>query len=71
MKAPFFFIIINMKQNFEIGDLVFLEVVNIVGIIIDTKHFGNDIVDVEVQWIDGDRYWCLAQGLTIVSKAIY
>jgi len=58
-----------MKQNFEIGDLVFLEVVNIVGVVIDISCFGDDIVDVDVQWIDGDRYWCLAEGLTIISKS--
>ena len=52
----------------KLGDLVFLDFSNVVGIVIDLKGFTDNVVDVEVQWIDGERCWCLAEGLLIVSK---
>jgi len=60
-----------VAQQFEIGDLVFLEDANIVGIVLDIQIFGTEDkdIDVEVQWIDGEKYWCLAEGLTIAAKA--
>jgi hypothetical protein len=62
-----------MSTRYDIGDLVYLDDVNITGIIIDKVVFGNElvdgIVDVEVHWSSGISYWCLAEGLTILSKA--
>jgi|10_taG_2_1085330.scaffolds.fasta_scaffold11541_6 hypothetical protein len=62
-----------MSIRYDIGDLVYLDDVNITGVIIDKIVFGNELVDglvdVEVQWTNGTNYWCLAEGLTIVSKA--
>jgi len=63
-------------MRYDIGDLVYLDDHKITGIIIDKLVFGNEIidgvVDVEVHWIHGTNSWanwCLAEGLTIVSKA--
>ena len=55
--------------DFDIGDMVYLEDISIVGIVTDVFKFDDEEVDVEVQWIDGERYWCLANGLTIISKS--
>jgi hypothetical protein len=59
---------VKQEKKFTVGDLVFLDFSNIVGIIININIFDDDIVDVEVQWSDGERCWCLAEGLVIVSK---
>jgi len=36
--------------------------------VLDVNKHSDEIVDVEVQWIDGERYWCLGEGLTLVPK---
>ena len=65
-----------MSIRYDIGDLVYLddqEDRKIIGIIIDKLVSGNElvdgIVDVEVHWINGTSFWCLAEGLTIIAKA--
>ena len=62
-----------MSTRYDIGDLVYLDNINITGIIIDKIVFGSELidgmVDVLVQWTNGTNCWCLAEGLTIVSKA--
>lgn len=64
-------------DDLDIGDLVYHDDISITGIIVDISYFaigyeyGSDslrIADVEVQWCTGQRYWCLAESLTVLSK---
>ena len=57
------------KFNINVGDLVFLDVIDVVGIIVEIKKFSETDIDAEVYWRDGERFWCLAEGLTVLSRA--
>ena len=63
-----------MSVPYNIGDLVLLhDIEDRVGVIIDINVLGNDlvhgIVDLEVQWTDGERYWCNAEAIEVIVKA--
>ncbi len=66
--------------DLDIGDLVYHDDETITGIVVDISYFaigyeyGSDslrIADVEVLWSTGQRYWCLAESLTLLSKHVY
>lgn len=58
-----------MQNEYEIGDLVLLEdKEKNIGVITDVQVYGDDLVDVEIRWSDGDQHWCSTEGLKIISK---
>lgn len=63
-----------MAHVYNVGDLVLLQGIDdLYGIILEVHIYGNDVVhgiiDLDIQWTDGDRYWCAAESVTVVSKA--
>jgi len=63
-----------MSVPYNIGDLVLLQSIeDQIGVIVDVNVFGNDlvhgIVDLDVQWTNGERYWCNAEAIEVIVKA--
>jgi hypothetical protein len=63
--------------DLHIGDLVYLDDESVVGMIVDISVYAIGyaygsaslrIADIEVLWSSGERYWCLAESLTVISK---
>ncbi len=61
------------KRKFAVGDLVQFDMSHILGIVTDVKiaeAFSplEEILDVQVHWIDGEKFWCLECTLKLISS---
>jgi len=61
------------KRKFAVGDLVQFDISHILGIVTDVKMAEafsplEEILDVQVRWIDGEQFWCLEFTLKLISS---
>jgi heat shock protein HspQ len=61
------------KRKFAVGDLVQFDISRILGIVTDVKIAAafsplEEILDVQVRWIDGEEFWCLEFTLKLISS---